>query len=111
MDPTSELYQRDVDRVIRVMDDYLRAQILHSLGQREISDQDLRELSTYWVASAVSVRKLGKFVPDDVATTSPEKIQRYFLAEDCTWNRGLESYTLMAGPSLVDIIDDPIKRN
>jgi ubiquinone/menaquinone biosynthesis C-methylase UbiE len=106
MDKPIRLSKIEVSNLIEMMEDYLKTQILQSLGQREISEDDLHELTSYWLASTFS-----DYRPDDLETMSNEAIQEYFLGEYCKWDRGLELYTKMAGSSLVEIIDDKIKKN
>ena len=106
MDRPVELSRGELGKVMGIIENYLKNQILQSLGQREISEQNLHELTSYWVASTVS-----KYRPNDFETMSETEIQDFFLGEYCKWDRGLKSYTNMAGSSLVDIIDDKIKQN
>ncbi|MBT4651415.1 class I SAM-dependent methyltransferase [Candidatus Woesearchaeota archaeon] len=106
VDRPVELSKGESSKVIGIMESYLKNQILQSLGQREISGQDLHELTSYWIASTFS-----RYKPNDFETMSNEAIQDYFLSDYGKWDRGLESYTEMAGSSLVEIIDERIKRN
>ena len=104
-----ELSETELNYVVDVMDKYLRTQISKSLGQRKIDEQQLKELTTYWIASTVEEFSLYDFDSDKLKTMTTDNILNYFLDDDSVWNRGLKEYTQMANTSLTDIIDEKIK--
>jgi len=92
------------DRVAAAISPLLRRKILKNLGSRQLSQNDLDELSYYWTASLVdSVPLWGRIPKDRFLSMAPQEML-FSFCKDGKWERGIGQYSETAGESLIDTI-------